>query len=811
MLQPAPRVLPSNAPPLHDDGDSVQHASRVLQEHSGNRQQQLAYPASAIYEPKYTLPLHTENTWPGAYQQYHQQQQHVHHHAVPSHQYNGGQQFAIRARHPPYDYQHADDERNDLKKAADLFRRFQACAGYAKYRDKQQAAKDEKAAQEQKWPDDLEEAFFRALVKYPPMGRRKLFYKDKQRGRNELIADYIQQLTGVERGRKQVSSHIQVLKPFVDGVPQIMRYLSTKDMGHNSNGRHCSSHYGASHLSGRHMSTYPAAGLPSGTRSGGASSSLPRQNPMEEVRKGKNRLDIFEPRKFEMFVQRKYCLVPGSGQWQEERLHTYTQSIDAPLGDDLQLTDWQAFVQSYPLLAVKHAQKPLDCNVVVADASIGFPSESFRELNGVELGISFVCGSSQLDTDFMIRYRNTFYRKGQQLADPEEFDAPLQMTEGGRGVTTSLKFGSSVWAKTLHQLAARLMKQPVSGAEEHDIGEEVRNGLAGLTAMVEVIVVSPHGQGHERVLVMCWTFRKSSVVTGRASWKRLLLPQQQPQQQQAATSTTTQYPEPAKSERVDSVYDHAAQQYDDLPALEIPTQPALQSPFEYESSTGSALPSATWPTSALSEDGGGFNAAPGVHSGVSMDLMPDNSFDFNGAAINVSYDPGLSDTGPFDFSSFDAGFDTAGFECPSDFIDPDMVRYEHQQQLQEQMYDGFNAAPVLSAFGASPLNHFTPNVVGIGDETPRHAAPIAQMEGVVAQGLGHVQQVFPVFDVLEGTSYESQQQQQQQQGMYQPMGHEQQAYGGACGPDAGSGGVDPLGALADASYMRSLMPKEKGM
>ncbi|KAK1076538.1 hypothetical protein LTR33_008855 [Friedmanniomyces endolithicus] len=806
MLQPAPRVLPSNAPPLHDDGDSVQHASRVLQEHSGNRLQQLAYPASAIYEPKYSLPLQqTENSWPGAYQQY--QQQHVHHHAVPSHQYKGGQQFAIRARHPPYDYQHADDERNDLKKAADLFRRFQACAGYAKYRDKQHQGKDEKAAQEQKWPDDLEEAFFRALVKYPPMGRRKLFYKDKQRGRNELIADYIQQLTGVERGRKQVSSHIQVLKPFVDGVPQIMRYLSTKDMGHNPNGRHCSSHYRASHPSGRHMSTYPAAGLPYGTRTGGASS-LPRQNEMEEVRKVKNRLDIFEPKKFEMFVQRKYCLVPGSGEWQEERLHTYTQSIDAPLGDDLQLADWQAFVQSYPLLAVKHAQKPLDCNVVVADASIGFPSESFREMSGVELGISFVCGSSQLDTEYMIRYRNTFYRKGQQLADPEEFDAPLQMMEGGRGVTTSLKFGSSHWAKTLHQLAPRLMKEPASGAEQHNVDEEVRNGLAGLSAMVEVIVVSPHGHGHERVLVMCWTFRKSSVVTGRASWKRLLLPQQQPQQQPAAMSTMTQYPESTKSDRVDSVYDHAAQQYDELPALETPTQPALQSPFEYESSTGSALPSATWPTSAISGGGGSFNIAPGVQSGIPMDLMPDNSFDFNGGAINVSYDPGLSDTGPFDFSSFDTGFEAAQFGYPSDFIDPDMERYEQQQQqqqAQDEMYDGFAAAPSLGVAGA-PLHSFTPSDVVGGDQTPRHFAPVAQMEGVVTQGPGHVQQVFPGFDGLGAASYES-----QQQGMYHAMGQEQQAYGGACGPDAGRGGGDPLGALADASYMRSLMPKEEGM
>ncbi|BGP13975.1 hypothetical protein JCM10213v2_001913 [Rhodosporidiobolus nylandii] len=62
------------------------------------------------------------------------------------------------------------------------------------------------------WPADVEEAFHRALRLLPRLGRKKLIIDGKPCGRNELIGDYIHRHTGKIRSRKQVSSHIQVLK-----------------------------------------------------------------------------------------------------------------------------------------------------------------------------------------------------------------------------------------------------------------------------------------------------------------------------------------------------------------------------------------------------------------------------------------------------------------------------------------------------------------------------------------------------------------------------------------------------------------------
>ncbi|KAG1107008.1 hypothetical protein G6F42_016523 [Rhizopus arrhizus] len=80
--------------------------------------------------------------------------------------------------------------------------------------------------EQQVWPPDVEEAFIKALETIPKLGRRKILVNGKPCGRNELISDFIFRKTGKVRTRKQVSSHIQVLKNTRKGDPHFMRLLT---------------------------------------------------------------------------------------------------------------------------------------------------------------------------------------------------------------------------------------------------------------------------------------------------------------------------------------------------------------------------------------------------------------------------------------------------------------------------------------------------------------------------------------------------------------------------------------------------------
>ncbi|EPS42534.1 hypothetical protein H072_3494 [Dactylellina haptotyla CBS 200.50] len=100
---------------------------------------------------------------------------------------------------------------------------------YREYRQRQRRGESNGADGESVWDDEVEEAFFEALELFPPQGRRKLTVDGKPCGRNELISKYILMKTGKERKRKQVSSHIQVLKGLLKHDPNFMRLVVAED------------------------------------------------------------------------------------------------------------------------------------------------------------------------------------------------------------------------------------------------------------------------------------------------------------------------------------------------------------------------------------------------------------------------------------------------------------------------------------------------------------------------------------------------------------------------------------------------------
>jgi hypothetical protein len=161
MIQPC--VLPSNASPLVGGSEA---APRVLQEHSGNRQHDFKF--SQDYELKGSASLLSENTYPRL--PVRPQQVYRHQHAVSHTPFRSG------LARPNYGRLHHPTQAEKDERARILLRCFHNSEQYAKYRSRQ--GKSDGKDGDQKWPDHLENAFFRGMystmLKIMPLTRSQL-------------------------------------------------------------------------------------------------------------------------------------------------------------------------------------------------------------------------------------------------------------------------------------------------------------------------------------------------------------------------------------------------------------------------------------------------------------------------------------------------------------------------------------------------------------------------------------------------------------------------------------------------------------
>ncbi|KAI7143682.1 hypothetical protein KC324_g15986, partial [Hortaea werneckii] len=440
-------------------------------------------------------------------------------------------------------------------------------------------------------------------------------------------------------------------------------------------------------------------------------------------------------------------------------------------------------------------EQKLDCNILVAHASLGFPMEEFRhKAELIELGISYICSSDLLNPSTRVRCRNSFWRDGQLVGENEKdgpsgvFDVPFQQDSANESsIAPLIKFGSTFWAGALSTFGTKLKKAIEGG---RDVREEVKESIKNITVTQEVVVSS--GNTHERILVILWRFRLSTTTTGRASWSKLVLP----------SGTLSQYPEP-KTERVDSMYDYVTQYNDPLSGVsQVP--PTLQSPFEYDtnSGSGSALSSATWPTTISDSTAQVPN---------DIDFSVDNAFNFDSGNINLSFDPN------FDFNSldssafnFDAGAAAAAFPQ-----DPALEQYSFPQQWPTTFVDHFDTQDVsaegsfadasASKIGGHPYtySHYDQRDSQAYESQPEQQHHQAQAEEVYGGG-EHDSQAYATHPQTQDVFSSGGDEHEHEYGQVFDGGtgvhDQQQAFGGAGLEEMKQEDDDPLAALAVASY-----------
>ncbi|KAI4264413.1 MAG: hypothetical protein L6R42_000471 [Xanthoria sp. 1 TBL-2021] len=419
---------------------------------------------------------------------------------------------------------------------------------YLAYRAKQRQKAKDRPDENNVWPDFLENAFQLALRVVPPVGRKKenVICEDRAKlcGRNELISHKIEFWTGVYRSRKQVSSHIQVLKNFMLDNDAWLQHVNAK--------RASSPGLAAPqlHLQGLNLENLSTEDYRSLVHNpyGPIGPSVHKRAllcPPPNAILGSNAPDR-GPRlnriQFDMYVQS-----PA-----KEKIHRCT-SIQAEIGASPQaleeISNWRV---SFPRLEGYHERGELEDNIILIDSNIDLPPDLPPKNSTLSIqfkvNIAGAPGKQQWSTS------TNYYENNGEPVDMRKFyeinnirkttswDTPTVFaTPDSRDIQLEIPLHSIWWVQLFTKMASRkngTMHNPYSLQQEE---EWSRRYLQEMSIMQEVRVSSgAAGASTRRVAIILWRFsptRHGEVAT--TSWRKLKAPPQR-----FKVNSPTQSPEP---------------------------------------------------------------------------------------------------------------------------------------------------------------------------------------------------------------------------------------------------------------------------
>ncbi|XPT02622.1 hypothetical protein M3J09_011734 [Ascochyta lentis] len=606
-----------------------------------------------------------------------------------------------------------------------LYHLLQRSDKYQKYREKQpvltprefiereareakmKVEKDNKSPEKSVWPEFLEHAFWRALIRWPPMGRKKFMLDGALRGRNELIQDSIYKDTGIRRDRKQVSSHLQVLKQHLKDQPGVLVYMATKDEDKKRHrGREAANSYHLSHLGGRH---HPQQRVVGGSKYE-YSASAPFWSGLSSLQSSLG-LGLNGAAGTTPYAVTDFTMLVEDG---DQPVHDFTQLSRDGRQLDLNVADTLTWNRQYPEFGflqkqteewTKKQQRVLVCDASIkvmtetrpnAHLSIAFDLHSQRDLRPFE---SLVCTTR-------------FFDDGRMDADPQ-FDGPhhhdlkehrtsCEYTPDPLGCSGRLRlaFGSRFWVNRMSKY------QTLRHKDDNLVGRS----LMKLTATQDVYGVNTSGST-ECILKILWRFRQTrdSAEVGVMKWRAVSFGSVQSGPKQEWTKpetiddmndelldiTTSQ---PQHSNPTNTLY-HQTSSLGQLAHHPYAVQPYAPQPPQLHIDTLT-----TWPCAAPDLDQPSASAAPSTATDHSFASLPNlshsqdtasgfdaNDFDFSGGRIDISgaFSPAIM--AQYEAFSASQGTDLSGLNALSGM--------DHQSLMEL----GLNANDIASITSTSGL------------------------------------------------------------------------------------------------------------